>query len=83
MHPEEDEKRTEVRGQNTPKQKRKTVKMASLQCWLRRPYCCCSQELRYDLRARSGGLTVVEILPVAIIIAIRVYLDCGLMGGES
>jgi hypothetical protein len=30
MHPEEDEKRTEVRGQNTPKQKRKTVKMAQV-----------------------------------------------------
>jgi len=57
--------------------------MTSLQHWLRRPHYCCSQELRCDLRAGSGGLTVVEILPVVVIIAIRVYLAHGLVGRKS
>lgn len=81
MHPEEDEKRTEVRVHNTPGQSEKDGENGKH--WLRRTHCCCSQEFRYDLRARSGGLAVVEILPVVVIIAIGAYLDYGLMRRKS
>lgn len=62
---------------------KKTATMASLQHWLRRSHCCCSQECRCDLRATSGGFTLIEILLVVVIIAIAAMIAVPMMGSAS
>lgn len=47
--------------------------------WGRRDECC-SQECRYDLRARGGGFTLAEILLVVLIIAIAAMIAVPMMG---
>jgi len=59
---------------------KRTERRASLQYWLRRSHCCCSQEGRYDLRATSGGFTMIELLLVVLIIAIAAIIAVPMMG---
>jgi len=53
--------------------------MFSLRYWLRRSHRCCSQDSRYDLRDRSSGFTMVEILIVVVIIAIAAMMAIPMM----
>ena len=59
---------------------KKTVITANLRHRLRRSHCCRSQECRYDLRVRSGGFTLAEILLVVLIIAIAAMIAVPMMG---
>ena len=59
---------------------KKTAIMANLRHRLRRSGCCCSQECRCDLRARSGGFTLAVILLVVVIIAIAAMIAVPMMG---
>jgi len=59
---------------------KKTAITANLRHRLRRSGCYCSQECRYDLRARGGGFTVIEILLVVVIIAIAAMIAVPMMG---
>jgi prepilin-type N-terminal cleavage/methylation domain-containing protein len=53
--------------------------MFSLRYWLRRFHRCCSQDSRYDLRDRSSGFTMVEIMIVVVIIAIAAMMAIPMM----
>ena len=57
--------------------------MASLGYWLRRPHCCRSQEDRDDLRETSTGFTMVEIIIVAVIIAIAAMMVIPMMSSAG
>ncbi len=62
---------------------RKRVRMASLQHWLQRSHYCCSEDRRCDLRATSGGFTIIEILLVVVIIAIAAMIAVPMMSSAA
>lgn len=62
---------------------KKKVRGASLQHWLRRFHCRCSQDCRCALRATSGGFTIIEILLVVVIIAIAAMIAVPMMSSAG
>jgi prepilin-type N-terminal cleavage/methylation domain-containing protein len=62
---------------------KKTAITANLRHRFGRSYRRCSQKCRYNLQARRGGFTVIEILLVVVIIAIAAMVAVPMIGSTS
>jgi prepilin-type N-terminal cleavage/methylation domain-containing protein len=62
---------------------KKTVIKANLRHRIGRSYRRCGQKCRYNLQARKGGFTLIEILLVVVIIAIAAMVAVPMIGSTS